>query len=380
DIGDIERRLAVVDAQIRAANPRYAALQRPQPATLEAAQRLLDETTVLIAISLGPEASWGWAVTVDSVRPFELPPAATVNDLARKVYEDLTARQDSFERRSPRQIADIDRDLTTHTAALSEAILGPIAQPLDTEWRNRRLAIVATGALQYIPFAALPSPHRTGSRAAAAAWLIDRHELVQLPSMSVLAELRRATVSRRQTGTRVAVLADPVYAADDPRVAGVARPADDKAAATAQVAPAVEALIRGVADTPRRGFNRLVFSRDEAKAISALAAPPRVFEALDFDASVRTMNGRQVAAASVIHIASHGIFNSARPQLSGLALSMVDKAGRPMDGVLHLYDVLNLKLSADFVVLSGCETGLGREIEGEGLVGLSRAFMYAGVP
>jgi CHAT domain-containing protein len=381
EISDLERRLAVVDANIRAASPRYAALARPEPASLPAAQRLIDDGTVLVAIALGAEGSWAWAVTRDSMRAFALPPAATIEQQARRVYADLTALQETARRRGGRNIAEIDRDLTNDAAALSDALLGPIAEPLEREWRTRRLAVVASGALQYIPFAALPVPRQAGSRTVPDALLIDRHELVQLPSMSVLGELRRERTPARVHG-RVAVLADPVYTADDPRVTRDATPSstDDRDPGRTPRLSA-ESLTRGVEDdATRAGFNRLLFSREEAKAITALVSTSRVVEALDFDASVRTMRGPDVARASIVHIASHGILNSARPELSGLALSMVDQRGRQTDGILHLYDVFNLKLSADLVVLSGCQTGLGRAIEGEGLVGLSRAFMYAGVP
>lgn len=377
DIGDIERRLAVVDGRIRAASPRYAALARPQPATLAAAQRLLDDGTVLLAISLGDDRSWAWAVTADSIRAFALPPAKTLDQRARRVYADLTARQAANPSRD-RTIADIDRDLTNDAESLSDALLGPMAASLETEWQGRRLAIIATGALEYVPLGVLPLPRRA-SRSQPGEWLIDRHELVQVPSATVLAELRSQPPPVRRSGDRIALLADPVYTADDPRVA---RAASARAKDSGGGMPSRgESLTRGLGDDgTRAGFSRLVFSRQEAHAIAALVTRPRVIEALDFDASVRTMEGPDVAAAAIVHIASHGIFNSARPELSGLALSMVDRAGRPTDGILHLYDVFNLKLTADFVVLSGCQTGLGRAILGEGLVGLSRAFMYAGVP
>ena len=81
-----------------------------------------------------------------------------------------------------------------------------------------------------------------------------------------------------------------------------------------------------------------------------------------------------------IHIATHGLLNTVRPELSGVVLSLVDESGHPQDGFLRLQDIYNLRLSADLVVLSACQTALGRPIAGEGLVGLARGFMHAGAP
>src|SRR5206468_10666089 len=82
----------------------------------------------------------------------------------------------------------------------------------------------------------------------------------------------------------------------------------------------------------------------------------------------------------IIHFATHGVLNTKHPELSGLVLSLVDRRGMPQDGFLRLHEIYNLNLPADLVVLSACQTALGKEIRGEGLVGLTRGFMYAGAP
>jgi CHAT domain-containing protein len=86
----------------------------------------------------------------------------------------------------------------------------------------------------------------------------------------------------------------------------------------------------------------------------------------------------ELAQYRVVHFATHGLLDSKHPELSGLVLSLVDKNGRPQDGFLDLEDIYNLNLPVDLVVLSGCQTGLGKQISGEGLIGLTRGFMYAG--
>jgi CHAT domain-containing protein len=121
-----------------------------------------------------------------------------------------------------------------------------------------------------------------------------------------------------------------------------------------------------------------LYTRQEADAIKAGAPAGKVFEAVDFQASRSTASNPALSAYRTIHFATHGLLNGKHPQLSGLVFSMVDERGRPQDGFLRLKDIYNLNLPVDLVVLSGCQTGLGEEISGEGLIGLTRGFMYAG--
>jgi CHAT domain-containing protein len=101
-------------------------------------------------------------------------------------------------------------------------------------------------------------------------------------------------------------------------------------------------------------------------------------KAVDFQASRATAISPELANYRIVHFASHGLLNSQHPELSGLVFSLIDKKGKPQEGFLTLQDIYNLNLPAELVVLSACETGLGKEISGEGLIGLTRGFMYAG--
>jgi CHAT domain-containing protein len=247
------------------------------------------------------------------------------------------------------------------TAALGRFLLGPADLP-----QGKRLAIVAEGALEYIPFAAL----RTSPRAAP---LIAGHEIVTLPSASTLALLRLETEGRAVAAKQVAVLADPVFRRDDPRVTGT------PAAETGGRERSQE-VDRAAKESGLLSLDRLPATRREAQAILSLSRPGGSLRALDFDASLETAGSSELEQYKIIHFASHTLLNSNHPELSGILLSLVDQQGQPRDGFLQARQIFNLKLNADMVVLSACQTALGKQVRGEGLIGLSRAFMYAGAP
>jgi CHAT domain-containing protein len=366
-----------LQAQIRAESPRYAALTQPRPLELSEIQReVLDEETLLLEYVLGEERSHLFAVTSASISSFALPGRVQVEQAARRLYDALVARQPSAGETPARRRARIekaDADYPAAAAALSRMILEPVAGLLS----GQRLLIVADGALQYVPFAALPRPGQPAN--AQAEPLVVRHEIVSLPSASIIPVLRRERAARPSTGRAVAVLADPVFDRQDPRLKG--RPAAPVPAAASSLPADVTRTARAAGLTDDRGtLARLPFTRDEADAIMALVPGGRGTRAVDFSASRETMLSETVRRARIVHIATHGLLDAERPELSGLVLSLVDQAGRPRDGFLRLHEVYNLDWSADLVVLSACQTALGREIKGEGLVGLTRGFMYGGAP
>jgi CHAT domain-containing protein len=204
--------------------------------------------------------------------------------------------------------------------------------------------------------------------------LIVDHEIVTLPSASVLAVLREEFEQRKPATKLLAVLADPVFSASDSRLAQgpkTAEPANHSSATDVQ---------RSAIESGLGGLSRLRFSRQEAEAIARLAGDKRNLKALDFSASRSLVTKATLADYRIVHFATHGLINNQNPDLSGVVLSLVDEQGRPQNGFLRLYDIYNLKLDADLVVLSACQTALGKEIKGEGLVGLTRGFMYAGAP
>jgi CHAT domain-containing protein/Tfp pilus assembly protein PilF len=385
EIDGLLRQYQEVEEQIRTNSPRYAALTQPQPLSAKEVQdELLDADTLLLEYSLQERRSFVFAVTPTTLDCYELPGRSEIENAAHRVYDLLTSRNRWIEGETSLQRKDRlfngQAEYQKAAATLSRMILGPVAEQLE----GKRLLIVADGALQYVPFSILPDPARNAPQPPVP--LVAKHEIVNLPSASVLASLRRQANGRGAPPNEVAVLADPVFDKDDPRVDKTAtnREATKSASENEAISLFSKPLTRSLGDiglgTRHAGaaLSRLAFSRREADAIMAMTDPGKSMEALDFRASREMALSKDLGQYRIVHFATHGLLDNQHPELSGLVLSLVDAEGKSRDGFLDMEDVYNLTLPADLVVLSACETGLGKQITGEGLVGLTRGFMYAG--
>jgi CHAT domain-containing protein/Tfp pilus assembly protein PilF len=378
-----------VEMQIREKSPLYATLTQPHPADLEdLQQKVLDDKTLLLEYALGDEHSYLWVVSRSDMVSYELLPRAQIESSARRMYGLLLACQPVLgETSAQRQarVSEAESQYWTEAAQLSEMVLGPAAERLV----DNRLLVVADGALQYIPFGALTVPqgaahhHDAGASDLETASddrlpLVLEHEIVSLPSASTLWVLRRDAARREPAPKTVAILADPVFEKDDPRVhTGNLAPSVPPAEQPSSAEPGQP--LPGIVSTGLEGgFIRLMGSRDEAEAIMALAPEGGGLKIVGFEASRVKATSPELSQFQIVHFATHGILNSEHPELSGIVLSLVDANGQPQDGFLRLQDVYNLNLPAELVVLSACNTGLGKEVKGEGLIGLTRGFMYAG--
>jgi CHAT domain-containing protein len=397
EISQLENDYERAQADIRKASPHYAALVQPQPLKLKEIQAQLDADTLLLEYALGEDRSYLWAISKDSLTSYQLPKGAQIKQSALQVYELLTARStskrgESIPQRQER-IAHAEAKLPAAARELSQTLLAPVAAQLG----SKRLVVVADGALQYVPFAMLPDPSVVSRRLSVAKNngprtthhgqpLIVNHEVISLPSASALAIQRTELAGRQLAPKMLAVIADPVFDRTDERFKTLPPETSDKAqlqTISFNDSRSIEHLAEKSDDkssvtTLRLVIPRLPFTGQEAHRLLALTPKNSSFGAIDFQANRANVLSGNLSQYRYVHFATHGLLDSERPGLSSLVLSMVDVKGKPQDGFLRANDIYNLKLPAELVVLSACQTGLGKEIKGEGLVGLTRGFMYAG--
>jgi CHAT domain-containing protein/Tfp pilus assembly protein PilF len=368
EIATLREEYQRVQTEIRIKVPSYAALVKPQPLSRRELQALLDPETILLEYSIGEERSHVWAVTAHSVDVYDLPERAKIEESARTIYSALTARVHGTHQGAAGQQtgwAGADVKYWKSASSLSHMILDPVAAHLP----GKRILIVPDDSLQLIPFSALPAPGRSGTP------LIAEHEVVTLPSLSLVREIRRAKETHPKASGEVAVLADPVFDSEDERML------------TRNGAPRVRGslgsdLRRSVNDlhlgqSGKMHFARLIYTRREAQAVLSATPAGKAMAALDFQANRLLALSPVLSKYRIVHFATHGLLNSTHPALSGLVFSLVDERGHPQDGFLKLQDIYNLNLPVEMVVLSGCDTGLGQQISGEGLIGLTRGFIHA---
>jgi CHAT domain-containing protein/tetratricopeptide (TPR) repeat protein len=363
-----------VQAKLRQENPRLFSFEQFVPVDLERVQKELQgSNTILLEYALGDDHSYLWAVTSNSSESYILPARKDIEDAAREFYKSITARQEGVDQRDKdykTKVTAADNLYSEKASNVSRMLLGPVAEKLE----NRRLVVVADGALRYIPFDALPAPvvQTTDPVEGPTPLLISTNEIVVLPSASTLVAIRAAQNRKGSTGKVVAIIADPVFNVSDDRVRR-----EEPPAAVAKAA-ADQSLDQAEQQTINLRLPRLAHASDEADAISAVAPWGTTLVAKGFDASRETAMGSEVSRAQIVHFATHGFLDSEHPELSSVVLTMTDPHGANTNGLMPLPDIYSLDLSADLVVLSACQTALGKDIKGEGLVGLTHSFMSAG--
>jgi len=372
-------------AEIFQHSPAYASLVKPQPLTPHQIQALLDEDTMLLEYALGDKRSYLWAVTRTDIFAYTLPSRSKIEKAVEDFRESIKAYEPPRGGKGNQQdvVNQYIANLKTANASypqqaldLSRMVLGAVSSKIE----NKRLVIVADGALRYVPFSALPAPGDgpDGSLSILASnLLITKHQIVYQPSASALALIR--AVPREAASKSVAVLADPVFDKTDIRVRNAQKKSGTAATPQANSSELKRAL-RDDGDTADGNLKleRLRYSGEEANAIVGAAPSGSWMKAVGFKANRETALSSELKQFRIVHFATHGLLDSKHPERSGIVLSLVDERGQPENGFLRLGDIYNLNLPVDLVVLSACRTGIGKQVNGEGLIGLTRGFMYAG--
>lgn len=362
-------KLEILETEIANKDPNYSNLTRPTPLTLKQIQeKVLDSNTLLIQYSLGETSSYVWVVNDKEIYSYKLPKRQEVETLSDKIYSLLTTRnsQEDFETIKEKNIRvkQSEEDYTKWSVELSKMILAPIEKHLTNK---KRLLFCLDGKLNFVPFAALPLTSSSSFTP-----LVTYYEISSSPSVSTISLLREQLQPKENiiSKSKILVVADPIFTSQDTRISKSIRNGNQKI--TEQ--PLNLLGVRG-----NLSFDRLPFTRKEADGIKAVFAG-QVTELLDQDANKENIKHSDLTPYGALHFATHSITDNEHPELSSIVLSMVDEKGQTKPGLLTTGDIFKLKTSAQVVTLSACSTALGKERQGEGIIGLTRAFMYSGTP
>lgn len=371
---ETREQLELLERRVRLEHPRYADLQYPRPPSLEEVQSLLSTGTALLEYSLGERRSYLFCITAESFEVFPLPPADEIAAEVRRLRQGL--EQPSRRALIPALAAGYE---------LFSQLVEP-AMPTLQDQGIDHLVISPDQVLHYLTFEALISQPPRGSRQLAdESWLLRDFAISYTPSASILVSLAdepSEPVPTRAEGPVLVAFADPEVPQPEGAHSGAAEDTTDSES-TRERAPSArrQAIPQDPAlQLPAAGNwapPPLPYSRREAQEIAAIFPPQetQLFLADQAREDIAKQNPA-VLGAQRLHFATHAVTSHRQPRYSGLVLSLPGQEGE--DGLLQVYEIFNLRLRADLVTLSACETGLGREVGGEGLLGLTQAFFYSG--
>jgi CHAT domain-containing protein len=351
--------------------------------------KVLDDRTVLLEYALQTDISYMWAVSKSGAALYKLPGRTSVEKLATDLRAQLIPSK--LQRRIVGiDVAESDRGLGIAGSApedaaafvtAANALYKIVIEPVEPSLTDKRLLIVADGALNYIPFEVLLKSADSGDFSSLG-YLVKTNEIVYSPSASVVGTIKQQRT--KSEGRAMLIIADPVFNSNDARARKAPASTTDSEVRGLGIQSALTD-VTGESVAPSAKMEglplaRLAGTRIEADQISKLAKTSggQADVWLDLDANEDNLSARDITKYRIIHVATHGLLNAERPQFTGVVLSLV--GNKTSDGFLRTDEVFNLHLGGPLVMLSACETGLGKEKRGEGVMGLTRAFMYAGAP
>lgn len=373
ELEELELKYQIVESKIKESNPNYLLLVNPKNLTLtEIQDKVLDDNTILLEYCLGTEKSYLWVVSKKTFNSFELEKSEIINTLATNIHKNISqffseVRLEKNVDKALKLIEQKKRDTDILVSSLSEMIIFPAKDLLTS---NKKILVVPDEKLYYVPFASLIKNIKNSKTSL----LIEEHEIINILSASTLFSQRQyVDIKNVSQQLEVTLVGDPIFAHNDERV-------------KIPVSRTLERSDEYLADltVEENGFDRsmilsrLPFSRKEIVGISSLTKTYKTKILTDYQANLGNISDSDLNRSKYIHFASHAIFGRSNPKLNGIVLSLVNEQGKDIDGFLSFEKILSMKLNAEMVVLSACQTALGKEVKGEGLVSLGRAFAYAG--
>jgi len=353
DAGEIERLLGQlrelrekqeqIVAAIRKGSPRFASLRYPEPLDLAGARNTLDPGTVLLAYSVGEEQTLLFVLQAEGI-PAPGLAVVTLPVGAETLRKDVESFRNLLRRHNLSSV--------TALKAQAEGLYKTLVQPAEAQiLASERILVSPDGPLHTLPFAALVHDGH---------YLVEEKPLHTVISTTVYAELKRSRHERpAPSQIELTAFGDPSYP-----------PLPSGQSSTAH--PEVRAAVgRGLALTP------LPSTREEVLGIAALYPGARTFLGAEATEERAKSTGKD---ASYLHFACHGLLDERSPLNSALALTIPEHPGEGQEnGLLQAWEIFEgVRLNADLVTLSACDSALGQEMGGEGLLGLTRAFQYAG--
>ena len=378
-IDKIEREIEEVSAQYEQINfklgnadSRFALFNQPREFDLRRFQNeILDDKTILLEFDFGQKRSFLWAVSPDKIETIELPAQADFDERINRLLELLSDRQ----HRSAEDVAEFQKRIAEQDAKfqikaqeLSDILLGAAAEKI----KGKRLLVVPDGGLHYLPLAALPAPAVFGKNSP----LVAENEIIYQPSAATLLLLQENFQSSNLPDKTMLVFADPVFSIQDERIA--AKGANQTNAKDSTLSIILPSELFRSGETGNSILPRLTASQTEATTIAQLADWNQATIISGAAANRERVFQSDIGQYKIVHFAAHGVLNEEKPEFSGIVLSLFDENGEPREGFLRLHDIYSLRLASDLVVLSACQSGVGKEIKGEGAVSLTRGFLQAG--
>lgn len=372
EILTLTNNLESTEAFLKVQSPLYSMIKEPPNFQVDEFQKnILDENTLLLEFSFGKEASYLWVIGKSYIKVSVLPDRQTLDEQIDRLRQLISPpeSEDNEEIQSyQKKKADAEKEYWERAQNLSNQLFGNLTADLG----DKKLIVIPDGKLRYFPISALPTPNTENNSSVNKPFLL-KNEIVYEPSAVTLNLIKTYNASKLPSKDFL-VLADPVFSKNDSRFSQTDESVKNVISQTETKTVWSKFRSMSVLDS----LDRLEVSGDEPNTILRNFGSEKTTVISGFSANREIFLKSDISDYKVIHLATHGILNEENPELSGIVLSQYDKQGNMRDGLVWLQDIYGFNLATDLVVLSACDTGIGKEIKGEGLMSLANGFLQSG--